>query len=52
MMSLVYYTRQGDQYDLEYAIRAEILKTMQREKIKMPIIRNKLIQREDSDAIL
>lgn len=51
-MSLVYYTRQGDQYDLEYAIRAEILKTMQREKIKMPIIRNKLIQREDSDAIL
>ena len=28
------------------------VKTMQRENIKMPIIRNKLIQREDSDVIL
>lgn len=51
-MTLVYYTKQGEQYELEYAIRAEILKTMQRENIKMPIVRNKLIQKEDSDALL
>ena len=51
-MSLVYYTKQGQQYDLEYAIRSEILKTMQRENIKMPIIRNELIKGEDSNALL
>ncbi|MDD7352044.1 MAG: mechanosensitive ion channel family protein [Peptoniphilaceae bacterium] len=51
-MTLVYYTKQGEQYELEYAIRAEILKTMQIENIKMPIVRNKLIQKEDSDALL
>lgn len=51
-MSLVYYTKQGQQYDLEYAIRSEILKTMQRENIKMPIIRNELIKGEDNNALL
>lgn len=51
-MSLVYYTKQGQQYDLEYAIRAEVLKTMQRENIKMPIIRNELVKGEDSNALL
>lgn len=51
-MSLVYYTKQGQQYDLEYAIRSEILKTMQRENIKMPIIINELIKGEDNNALL
>ena len=51
-MSLVYYTKQGQQYDLEYAIRSEILKTMQRENIKMPIIRNELIKGEGNNALL
>lgn len=51
-MSLVYYTKQGQQYDLEYAIRSEILKTIQRENIKMPIIRNELIKGEDNNALL
>lgn len=51
-MSLVYYTKQGQQYELEYAIRSEILKTMQRENIKMPIVRNELIKREDDNALL
>ena len=40
-MALVYYTRQGRQYDLEFALRSEILKTMQKENIKSPMIRNK-----------
>lgn len=51
-MALVYYTRQGRQYDLEYAIRSEILKTMQRENIKSPMIRNKFIKGEDDHALL
>ncbi|MDU1954438.1 MULTISPECIES: mechanosensitive ion channel family protein [Peptoniphilus] len=51
-MSLVYYTKQGNQYDLEYAIRAEILKTMQRENIKTPVVKNKILKVEDSDALL
>ncbi len=51
-MALVYYTRQGHQYDLEYALRSEILKTMQRENIKSPMIRNKFIKGEDKDALL
>lgn len=51
-MTLVYYTKQGQQYELEYAIRSEILKTMQRENIKMPIVRNELIKREDDNALL
>lgn len=51
-MALVYYTRQGRQYDLEYALRSEILKTMQRENIKSPMIRNKFIKGEDDNALL
>ncbi|KXB72052.1 mechanosensitive ion channel family protein [Peptoniphilus sp. DNF00840] len=51
-MALVYYTRQGRQYDLEYALRSEILKTMQRENIKSPMIRNKFIEGEDDHALL
>lgn len=51
-MALVYYTRQGHQYDLEFALRSEILKTMQRENIKSPMIRNKFIKGEDKDALL
>ena len=51
-MTLVYYTRQGRQYDLEYALRSEILKTMQRENIKSPMIRNKFIEGEDDHALL
>ncbi len=51
-MALVYYTRQGHQYDLEYALRSEILRTMQRENIKSPMIRNKFIKGEDKDALL
>ena len=51
-MALVYYTRQGRQYDLEYALRSEILKTMQRENIKSPMIRNKFIKGEDDHALL
>lgn len=41
-MTLVYFTKQGDQYDLEYAIRAEILKIMQREGIKTPRVKNEI----------
>lgn len=51
-MALVYYTRQGRQYDLEFALRSEILKTMQRENIKSPMIRNKFIKGEDDHALL
>lgn len=51
-MVLVYYTRQGRQYDLEFALRSEILKTMQREHIKSPMIRNKFIKGEDDHALL
>lgn len=51
-MALVYYTRQGRQYDLEFALRSEILKTMQREHIKSPMIRNKFIKGEDDHALL
>ena len=51
-MALVYYTRQGRQYDLEFALRSEILKTMQRENIKAPMIRNKFIKGEDDHALL
>lgn len=51
-MTLVYYTRQGHQYDLEFALRSEILKTMQRENIKSPMVRNKFIKGEDKDALL
>lgn len=51
-MALVYYTRQGRQYDLEFALRSEILKTMQRENIKSPMIRNKFIKGEDEHALL
>lgn len=51
-MALVYYTRQGRQYDLEFALRSEILKTMQRENIKSPMIRNKFIRGEDDHALL
>ena len=51
-MALVYYTRQGRQYDLEFALRSEILKTMQRESIKSPMIRNKFIKGEDDHALL
>lgn len=51
-MALVYYTRQGQQYDLEFALRSEILKTMQRENIKSPMIRNKFIKGEDDNALL
>ena len=51
-MGLVYYTRQGRQYDLEFALRSEILKTMQRENIKSPMIRNKFIKGEDDHALL
>ena len=51
-MALVYYTRQGRQYDLESALRSEILKTMQRENIKSPMIRNKFIKGEDDHALL
>lgn len=41
-MTLVYFTEQGDQYDLEYAIRSEILKIMQREGIKTPRVKNEI----------
>ena len=51
-MALVYYTRQGRQYDLEFALRSEILKTMQRENIKSPMVRNKFIKGEDDHALL
>ena len=51
-MALVYYTRQGRQYDLEFALRSEILKTMQKENIKSPMIRNKFIKGEDDHALL
>ena len=51
-MALVYYTRQARQYDLEFALRSEILKTMQRENIKSPMIRNKFIKGEDDHALL
>ena len=51
-MALVYYTKQGRQYDLEFALRSEILKTMQRENIKSPMIRNKFIKGEDDHALL
>ena len=51
-MALVYYTRQGQQYDLEFALRSEIIKTMQRENIDPPMIRNKFIKGEIEDALL
>lgn len=41
-MTLVFFTKQGDQYDLEYAIRSTILKTMQDENIKTPRIKNEI----------
>ena len=51
-MALVYYTKQGQQYDLEFALRSEIIKTMQRENIDPPMIRNKFIKGEIEDALL
>ena len=51
-MALVYYTRQGQQYDLEFALRSEIIKTMQRENIESPMIRNKFIKGEIENALL
>jgi len=44
-LALVYYTKQGNQYDLEYAIRAEILKTLQRENIKTPRVKNEIMKK-------
>lgn len=41
-MTLVYYTEQGHQYDLEYAIRAEILKVFQEKGIKTPRLKNEI----------
>lgn len=51
-MAIVYFTRQGDQYDIEYALRSDILKTMQRENIMSPMVRHKFIKGEDDNALL
>ncbi|MBU5669887.1 mechanosensitive ion channel family protein [Peptoniphilus sp. MSJ-1] len=44
-LTLVYYTKQGEQYDLEYAIRSDILRTLQGENIKTPRVKNEIYKK-------
>lgn len=39
-LTVVFYTAQGDQYDLEYEIRRKIIELMQREQIETSVVKN------------